>query len=286
MPATTKKPKSWFRPDPQNLREIHDAEKLQLLHDSMVMRGQLDAVVSEPDGRIVDGHWRHAAAMLDDAIKELDVIILDAPLTDQERLARRLTGFLHRTDLTDAERWEACERLMKMNGWGQKELAAHLNLKQSSVSVIMAASNCDSEWQDSFRKGIVCMSQVREAAKLPLDMQGGLLAFTLGNGENSRPNSRPSRDEVIRKCREMRGVDTPPKPAKPKGKGKTKDVIFEVALPGGVLIKFIGPAMTMAAAQQAIPGAMEEMANATKQRLDDHAAQMAFRSRARQKGKE
>jgi ParB-like chromosome segregation protein Spo0J len=64
MVIRDEKPTSWFR-ESRNARQAPlDENKLRELGASMVKYGQLQDVVAEPDGTLIVGHRRLAAAKL------------------------------------------------------------------------------------------------------------------------------------------------------------------------------------------------------------------------------
>jgi ParB/RepB/Spo0J family partition protein len=122
----TTKPTSWLHPDPNNPRK--DEGDIEQLGNSMLLHGQIHAIVAKPDGTIIDG-WRRWLAAQRKGIKELAVIISEKPLSETEVALIQGATAIHRADLSGWEKFKMCERLLKLNPtWTAKELAEKLSL--------------------------------------------------------------------------------------------------------------------------------------------------------------
>src|SRR5688572_28778836 len=112
MASLTRKPLSWFKIAAQ-ARKHFDEPELRRLGESLASK-QIHPVLARPDGSLIAGERRHRAATLD-GLKELEVVITEEPLTESQVRILQLTENIHRANLADAEKWRACEELLKLN---------------------------------------------------------------------------------------------------------------------------------------------------------------------------
>ena len=115
MPSLTQKPLKWFKVAPQARKHFDEAE-LRQLGESLKVR-QIQPVVARPDGMLIAGERRLRAASLV-GLAELQVVISEEPLTESELRILQLAENLHRADLRDSEKCQACEELLRLNPIG------------------------------------------------------------------------------------------------------------------------------------------------------------------------
>ncbi|MBR9804502.1 ParB/RepB/Spo0J family partition protein [bacterium] len=173
MATLASKPLNWFRTEAQARRFFDDAE-LRQLGESLKIK-QLQPVLARDDGKLIAGERRLRAATLV-GLKELLVVISDEPMSESELRAFQLTENVHRSDLTDAEKWHACEELLRLNpSWSKKELAAHLKLSEGTVTKYLAAGNAVPEVQQALESGEIGITAVYEISRAATDKQAELL---------------------------------------------------------------------------------------------------------------
>ena len=145
MATLASKPLSWFQTNCQARTHFDEAE-LKQLGESLKVR-QLQPVLARDDGTLIAGERRLRAAKLV-GLKELLVVVSDEPMSESELRIFQLTENIHRADLKDAEKWHACEELLRLNpDWTKKDLAAHLKLTEGTVTKYLAAGNAVPEVQ-------------------------------------------------------------------------------------------------------------------------------------------
>jgi len=187
-----KKAIPWFRKNPQ---VRHKETAIQDMGDSLRVHGQLQDVAAQADGTLIYGHRRLAGAELI-GMKELWVLVYDEPLTATQIRVMQLIENIDRVDLTPAEVWEASDELMKLNGWGLKELAAHLGKDISTASRIMSPSKCIPAVQEAFKAGAIGITDCCAMARVSDAEQHELLRLKFETGAN--------RDEIASTARRKR----------------------------------------------------------------------------------
>jgi len=198
----------------ESIRQLAaDIKKHGLLHPPVVTGKQLVAGM----GRIL------AAKML--GWDEIEVKIIEGPITVSDLRAITLCENLHRADLTGWEKWQAlCELMCMHQGWQLKDLAGEVSLGQSLLTRYLSPSKCTAAWQEALKAGKVGISDCYAASKVPESEQAGLLALKL---------SGMSRDNLERHSRKQR--------AKPSVKvSKVK-----IALPNKVYVVLSGTNLAM-----------------------------------------
>jgi ParB family chromosome partitioning protein len=219
------KPLTWFHPDPNQPRKTFDEAELRALGESMKVM-QLQPVVAKPDGTVLCGGRRVAAAHLV-GIKELLAIIADKPLSDSEVKVIQLTENIHRADLSAYDRWGGCCDVLAMNAeWTLSDLADHLKLDPSMVTRLMSPSKCIREVQESLKAGKIGISDCYAISRLPKADQAGLLALKL---------SGASRDAIESKVRRKRNCVPAVRVSR-----------IKIAMPGKITLVVSGQEMNMA----------------------------------------
>jgi len=141
MTTVVKKPVDWFKPDANQPRKTFDEDELRLLGDDMRDNGQQQAVGALPDGTLIYGGRRFAAAKLA-GLRDLEVKIYDGPLTPTQVKVIQLTENLHRADLSDQEVYLAAAELRRLNpSWQKQDLAAALHRSPSAITHILSVDN-------------------------------------------------------------------------------------------------------------------------------------------------
>lgn len=173
MATLTRKPLSWFKPDPTQPRKLFPEEELRALGASLKVR-QIDPVQAKPCGMLIDGERRWRAAPFG-GLTELDTIITDTPLSPAELQVVRLTGFFHKQGLTAPEQTDALAELQKATGWSNKEAAEHLHVDPSTVTRLLAPLKTIPPVLEAYRQGKLGVSEAYEFFKLTNEDQAALL---------------------------------------------------------------------------------------------------------------
>ncbi|WP_425399906.1 ParB/RepB/Spo0J family partition protein [Aeoliella sp.] len=260
MSQFTNKPLGWFKPDANQARQHFDETELRLLGESLQHR-QLQPVLARKDGTIVAGHRRYRAAALV-GIESLQVVISDEELSESELRICQLTENLHRADLTDVEKWRACEELLRLNpDWSNKDLAKHLKLSDSTVTKYLSPSRCTEAVQDALEAGEVGITSCYEISRAAPEQQQELLSLK---------KSGASRDRIAQRIRKQSSKDT----AQPR----MKRVICP--LTSGIRISVSGDQLSLDDFIDALGEAQKEARKAREQKLDVKTWQSVMRDKA------
>lgn len=193
-------PLTFFRADPGQSRKHFTEADLLALGESMRSLGQLQPVGARPDETLLWGKRRFRAAQLV-GLKELSVVITDRQMTETDVRLIQLAENVHRADLNDAEKWRACEELLRLNpGWGNKELAAHLHLGESTITKYLAPSRCVREVQEALEAGRLGITACYEISRAAPESQSEMLALKL---------SGTSRDGLAQRVRRQKNQSAP-----------------------------------------------------------------------------
>ncbi len=264
MATLTNKPLNWFKVAPQARRHFDEAV-LRQLGESLKLK-QLQPVLARPDGTLIAGERRLRAATLA-GIPELMVVVSDEPMSESQLRVFQLTENLHRADLRDAEKWHACEELLRLNpGWSNKELAAHLKLGESTVTKYLAPSRCIAEVRKALEHGQIGISACYEIGRMPEAEQAELLRLKLAG------TSRDGLAERVRKCK--RGSSSQPR-------------IKRIAcpLPSGTTMVVSGESLSLDDIIEALAEAQREARKAREQKLDAKTFSAVMRDKATAGGK-
>jgi ParB family transcriptional regulator, chromosome partitioning protein len=247
MPLIEKRPLDWFKPDERELARHNDPEKIRLLGLDMLANGQLQAVGAREDQQMVFGHGRWLAAKSTNIIEMLETKIYPASLSDTQFKLIRAAENLQRKDLTGYQKWLLCADLMRINpGWLMKDLAAHMNLKPSSITRLLSPSNTIVAVQKALEEGKIGISDCYAISKLPENEQAAMLETKFAGA------SRDSMEAAGRKTRETRsGEKTAVKAAKVK-----------CPLPNGVTVVVSGNGVSLDESIEALGEAIKEMKRA------------------------
>ena len=194
MPELLTKPVSWFVPDPNQPRKSYAKKELLELAESLITDGQFQPVGARPDGMLIWGGRRLAAAQLG-GIKELSVIITDRLLSDTAIRIIQLGENLHRSSWADREVYLAVKELRTLNPtWLKKDFAAHLHKDASMITRILSVDDLIPEAREAFLDGAFGFSVAYGISKATAEQQHLLLASKL---------SGVSRDEIERQGRKQ-----------------------------------------------------------------------------------
>lgn len=247
MASLTRKPLGWFKIAAQARKQFDEAE-LRRLGESLAEK-QIQPVLARPDGTLIAGERRHRAATLV-GIKELEVVITEEPLTESQVRILQLTENIHRAELADAEKWRACEELLKLNaGWTNKDLAQHLKLSEATITKYLSPSRCTDEVRAALEAGQVGITAAYEISRVAPDKQGEMLRLR---------EAGASRDGLANHARKQR------KPAKAQARAKR----ILCALPSGIRVTVSGPDLSLDEFIEALGEAQKEARKGREQKLD------------------
>jgi ParB family chromosome partitioning protein len=197
---------------------------------------------------------------------ELEVKIIDDPVTEAECKRLQFTENMQRQDLTGYEQWQGCIELLRLNpGWTQKDLAEQLHIDPSMVLRLLSPSKCIASVQATFAEGKIGISDCYVLSRLSEAEQPAALAMKL---------SGASRDQLASHARRQRNGDTPKVRA-----GRVKS-----DLAGNVSITVVGSELGLDEVIEALGDAQKEARKARDQNLDVKTWSAVMRDRARNGG--
>lgn len=138
-----------LRPNPRNPRGAVDPSTLEELVASIRVQGVLQPLLICPNGIIVAGHRRLAAAKLA-GLCQVPVVVRD--LTEAEQLEIMLTENLQREDLTPLQEARAYQQLRNLR-LGLSEIARKVGVTSSRVQSRLVLLSLDPEVQGLFDAG-------------------------------------------------------------------------------------------------------------------------------------
>lgn len=260
MPEFTRKPLNWFKVSPQ-VRKQFDENELRQLGESLKVK-QIQPVLARADGTLLAGERRYRAAGLV-GIKELEVIITDEAMTEAQVRVLQLSENIHRADLTDVEKWRACEELLRLNeGMTHKGLAALLKLSESTVTKYLSPSRCSKDVQEALEAGRIGITTCYELSRASGEEQAELLQLRL---------SGASRDALAERNRKRKQAN--------KDAVRSKRIVCP--LPSGVAIAVSGPGLTLDDLIEALADAQKEARKAREQGLDAKTFGAVMKDRSR-----
>ena len=247
MATLSFKPLGWFKVGPQARKHFEEAD-LRQLGESLKVK-QLQPVLAREDGWLIAGERRLRAATLV-GLPELMVIITDEPMTELQLRIFQLSENLHREDLRDSEKWQACSELLFLNQrWTNKDLASHLKLSESTVTKYLSPSKCIPEAQKALEQGQIGITAVYEISRAPAEQQGELLRLKL---------SGTSRDGLAEHVRKQKRDSSP----------QVRVKRIACPLPSGVGIVVSGEELSLDDLIEALGEAQKEAKKARDQGLD------------------
>jgi ParB family chromosome partitioning protein len=156
--------------DPDQPREEFDPEALARLAESL-KKGQVQPIrVRWVEDRVVyvliagERRWRAARQA---GLKELQAVIHEGELSPDDLLGLQLVENALREDLKPVEQARAYRRLLDARGWTMTELAAELNLHQTTVSRALDVLELPVVVQEQVERGAIAPSTAAEINKLP-----------------------------------------------------------------------------------------------------------------------
>lgn len=195
MATHASKPLTWFKPDPAQPRRQFDEDELRRLGESLTVR-QLQPVLARPDGTLIAGERRLRAATLA-GLTHLDVVITDEALTPTQLRGAQVEENLHRSDLTDFEKWKAFAELLALNpGWTNRDLAAHLHLSEPTVTKYLSPSKCVPEVRAALEAGTLGITDVYTISRAGPDEQRDLLRLKLAGESRDALATRVKRQKA------------------------------------------------------------------------------------------
>lgn len=164
---------------------------LEGLAQSLREIGQQSPILVKPqnqDGKyvILQGERRWRAAKLA-GLTEIDAIILDKDVSERDRILGQLTENLQRDDMKPLEIAFAFEELRDL-GLKQKEIAQHLGLTKSYVSLYLSLTKIPAELEPLSSEGIVrdgqALAFLSQAYRLNQDLTSALIELAKRQNEN------------------------------------------------------------------------------------------------------
>jgi ParB/RepB/Spo0J family partition protein len=263
MAITCKKPLAWFKVKPQARKRL-DEDELHALGRSLRDR-QLQPVVALADGTLICGERRYRAAVLE-GLAELEVKVIDDPISEAEFRRLQFTENIHRSDLTPYEKWQGCLELLRLNpGWTSKDLAESLHVAESTVTKYLSPSRCIAAVQDALQAGGIGITDCYAISLLPPEQQAGLLALK---------RSGASRDRILQEGRKRREGNAP----------TVRVSRIKCPLPTGVTVTVSGAGISLDDGIEAAAGALKAMRKAREDGLDSKTAQSVWRDMAKAGG--
>jgi ParB/RepB/Spo0J family partition protein len=262
MSMVCRKPLTWFKRKPQIRKRFDDVEDRRL-GESLRVR-QLEPLVCLPDGTILCGERRlHGAELV--GLGELEVKIIDDPVTEAECKRLQFAENMQRQDLTGFEQWQGCLDLLRLHpGWTQKDLAQQLHIDPSMVLRLLSPSKCIGSVQAAFAEGKIGISDCYAISRLGEAEQAAALAMKLGGA---------SRDQLARHVRRQRNDHLP----------AVRASRVQCAL-GCVSITLVGNALGLDEVIDALGEAQKEARKARDQNLDVKTWSAVMRDRHRKGG--
>lgn len=175
-------------PDPSQPRQIIDPMAVEQLAGSINSHGQLQpAIVARMEKRfqLVDGFRRYSAAKLLGR-KFLAAIVLDEVPTEDKRLILQVTANCLRSDLRPVEKARAFERLKSMNKWNNAELAQHLYISKSQVTLCLSHLTHSPEIQAKIDAGEISPSTAYAISRAPDETSRRAMLHAVSEGGLSR----------------------------------------------------------------------------------------------------
>jgi ParB family transcriptional regulator, chromosome partitioning protein len=193
--------------DPDQPRQVFDAESLDRLARSLASRGQLQPIRvrwSQELGKylIVAGERRWRAAMLA-GMESLQAVVVERDLTPSELLQDQLVENCLREDLQPIEQARAFRSLMDANAWSARRVADELHLASSTVVKALALLELAPGVQGKVDAGELSAAAAYEVSKLEdagdqLEVAGRIVAERLTRDQAAdavrEKSGRPPRD--------------------------------------------------------------------------------------------
>lgn len=226
--------------DPDQPRQVFDAESIDRLAKSLLSRGQLQPIRvrwSQGQGRylILAGERRWRAAMLA-GMESLQAVVVERELTPAEILQEQIVENCLREDLQPIEQAQAFRALMEINGWSARRVADELNMANSTVVKALALLDLAPELRKQVEAGKLAPAVAYEVSRLEnpedqAELAGRVVA------------ERLTRDQAAEVVREKSGREPRAKPAAGRGAAAPRKVErAEYRLDDGTSVSVSGPA--------------------------------------------
>ncbi len=262
MVVVYKKPLAWFKRKPQIRKRFSEAEDRRL-GESLKIR-QIEPLVCLPDGTIICGERRLRGAELV-GLPELEVKIIDDPVSEAECRRLQFVENMQRQDLTGFEQWQGCLELLRLHpGWTQKDLAQQLHIDPSMAMRLLSPSKCIASVQAAFAEDKLGISDCYAISRLEEAEQAKALAMKLGGA---------TRDQLAAHARRQKNSSTPTV--------RAARVNCEL---GSVSITLVGNGLGLDEVIDALGEAHKEARKARDQNLDVKTWSAVMRDRARKGG--
>jgi ParB family chromosome partitioning protein len=238
--------------DPEQPRQIFDAESLDRLAKSLAARGQLQPIRvrwSQEQGKylIVAGERRWRAAMLA-GMESLQAVVVERELTPSELLQEQLVENCLREDLQPIEQAKAFRALMDGNGWSARRVGDELHMANSTVVKALALLDLDPAVQGKVDAGELSPAAAYEVSKLEKAEDQREVAGRI-------VSERLTRDEAAVAVREKSGRAPKERAASRGERAGARAGRAQYRLPDGTTVAVGGPAAL--AGPEAVVAALE-----------------------------
>ncbi len=168
----------------EGIRQSMDADSLNELASSIKLHGVLQPLIVElvEDGKysVKIGKRRLAASKLA-GLDTVPVIILDAPMSPEDSLAKRLVENLHREDIDPIDEAEAYLNLKEM-GVRVSEIARQVGKERTYVSHAMRLLKLHPKVREAMRHRTIPRDQALTLLRLETEQQPMMLEDIIENG--------------------------------------------------------------------------------------------------------
>jgi ParB/RepB/Spo0J family partition protein len=259
MVSRQENPTSWFK-ESRNVRKGMDEASIRELGESMLKNGQLQDVIAQPDGTLIFGHRRLAAAKLF-GIPTLAVKIVGTAIEAGQVLVLQAIENEQRENLSDPERWKMVEELRRLYPkWMAKDISEALHKDPTWVTRYLSPSKCVPAVQEAFAAGRLGISDCYAISKVSEREQHDLLTLKLGGA---------TRDDLERAVKRIN---------QPKGNGSVRAKRVRCPV-GNATVIVSGSAIGLDEAIDAVLAAAKEMKRARDEGLDAKTAQAVWQKR-------
>jgi len=213
-----------LQPDPENPRQVKDDDSLRDLAADIKRRGVLVPVLVRKNGEvyvIVDGHRRHAAAVLA-GLERVPCIVLSKDVSEAQIRETQLVTQLHSQALTPYEVYAGIQNWLPLHpGATNKDVATAISRSEGLVSMTLSLSKCIKQVQDAAAAGKIGLKDWYAMSTGSDEQQLAMLIAKL---------SGASRTEVEATKRQARNGS--------QAKETTSRIKVEVA--SGIMVSFTG----------------------------------------------
>jgi ParB family chromosome partitioning protein len=166
MAIATPTPTTWrtadLTPNPLNPRGPIEPGDVDDLAASIEAQGVLQPLLVTPDGTIVAGHRRHAAA-LRAGLAEVPVLV--RPMTTREQLEIMLVENIQRADLSPLQEAQAYQRL-KDDGLTQIDVARRIGVTHARVQTRLVILQLTPEVQELYAQNLLPITLAEPLSKV------------------------------------------------------------------------------------------------------------------------